>query len=512
MAFKKHLLAATITLVSSFFAIAGATQAGDADVPPATPHVDPQQLINALPSATRWLYHIDHELMRFWRMPQALGKAGGYSYGDFPTLRCNDGTLFVNKDGSQANVCLEQVDPVPNIVWQDRDFVRAKSRQVFAYGIAFHMTGNTEYLEYMKAGVKNLRDHYLDREHGGAYSYQILSTGEMAPAVKERRSQDLSYALSGLGFYYYLTRDENVLMDIIAVRDFIFDAYFDRDWKMLRWVNESSPDGDTLNQKELVAQLDQVYAYGLWLTPALPEAERKKWWSALSQLARMMIEQYYTPREGMFWGAIHDPAHKRLGTDHTDFGHSVKAMWLIYTIGKWTDDIALIEWGRTNAARILERAFNPETGAWGIKRNPDGTLDTDKEWWALCELDQVASTLALIDPAYARYLPTTYDDYLTNMVDHEHGGVFHLVDGDTLKPNIRFPKQHSWKNSLHSTEHALVAYMTTLQLRGKEIPLYYAFNVTMDDASVTPYFYHAKKQSIEPVGQGLVKVTFSDLH
>lgn len=200
-----------------------------------------------------------------------------------------------------------------------------------------------------------------------------------------------------------------------------------------------------------------------------------------------------------------------LGTDHTDFGHSVKTMWLIYTIGKWTHDIALMDWGRTNAGRILERAFNPETGAWGIKRNADGTLNTDKEWWALCELDQVAATLALIDPAYARYLPTTYDDYLTNMVDHEHGEVFHWVDGATKKPDIRFPKQHSWKNSLHSTEHALVAYLTTLQLNGQDIPLYYAFDVAMHDGSVVPYFYHAKKKSIEWMNNGAVKVTFTDL-
>lgn len=512
MNIKKHLLVTAIVLGTFLLPHAAFSRALDNAPPPATPSVNPQEIIKALPPAARWLDHMNDELMRFWLMEEALGKKGGYVYGDFPSLRCNDGTLFVNKDGSLANRCPEQMDPVPNIVWQDRDYVRAKSRQVFAYGIAFHMTGDEKYLKHMRAGVNILRKNYLDRKNGGAYTYQILSTGEMAPAVQERSSQDISYALSGLGFYYYLTRDKEVLKEIIAIRDFIFNSYFDKDWNMLRWVNKTSPDDDMPDQQELVAQLDQVYAYGLWLTPALPKKERNKWWKSLSQLAHMMIERYYTPREGMFWGAIHDPSKKMLGTDHTDFGHSVKTMWLIYTIGKWTNDLTLVEWGRTNAARILERAFNPATGAWGIKRKPDGSLDTNKEWWALCELDQVAGTLALIDPAYARYLPTTYGDYLTNMVDHKYGGVFHWVDGDTLKPNIQFPKQHSWKNALHSTEHALIAYMTTLQLRRKEIPLYYAFNATMNDASVVPYFFHAKKHSVKKMGKGVFKVTFTDLH
>jgi len=219
-----------------------------------------------------------------------------------------------------------------------------------------------------------------------------------------------------------------VLEDIKAVKKHIWDLYYDAGMGVIKWVNEKSPDGDLPDQKELVAQLDQVYAYGLWLTPALPEELREQWQKDLVNLAHIMITQFYSPRQGLFWGAITTPGIKKLGTDHTDFGHSVKTMWLIYQLGKWTGDLSLVEFGRVNAARILEVAYMEDTGEWARRVDGQGKLDKNKEWWAMCELDQVAATLALIDPAYARYLPNTYDDYLKHMVDHRHGGIWHWVD------------------------------------------------------------------------------------
>jgi hypothetical protein len=84
------------------------------------------------------------------------------------------------------------------------------------------------------------------------------------------------------------------------------------------------------------------------------------------------------------------------------------------------------------------------------------------------------------------------------------------VDWETKEPDIRYPKQHSWKNALHSFEHALVAYMTTRQLHRQDIPLYYAFEVRPGDETVHPYFYQGKIKSTEAVDGG-TRVLFTDL-
>lgn len=475
------------------------------------PQIDSNRVLAQVPIGQRWIDHLENDLMRFWAMETALGDPLGH----FPTYRCNDGSLF-----DAAAPCPELADPIPGIVWLDREFTRSVSRQVYGYGIAFHMTGNPEYLDYARAGVDYITTTLLDDQgNGGAYSYLLGEAEEPSPARLERRSQDLAYALTGLGFYYYLTRDPAVLDHIVDVKEYIFATYYEDYLALMRWVIEPSPDGDRPGQIELVAYLDQIYAYMLWLTPALPADLREEWEGDLHTMASDIMQRFYSPRVGLFWGAVTAPSEMRLETDHVDFGHSVKTMWMIYTIGRMTGDLAMVEFGRNNAAAILERAYLEETGSWARRPLNDGTLDHDKEWWILAELDQVAATLALIDPAYARYLPHTYSDWFVHMVDHEHGGIWHWVDAETNQPDIRFPKQHSWKNALHSFEHALIGYLTGQQLHGLPITLHFAFveDPNLDDPAVrrtiNPYVYRGPiDRDRSGPGETSYLVTFSRIH
>lgn len=193
---------------------------------------------------------------------------------------------------------------------------------------------------------------------------------------------------------------------------------------------------------------------------------------------------------------------------HTDFGHTVKTLWLIYEIGKLNGDVSLMDFGRTHAARILERAYVERTGSWARRIDDQGKLDEDKEWWILCELDQVAGTLGLLDPGYARYLPKTYDYYFTHMVDHENHEIWHWVNAADNLPNKRIPKQHSWKNALHSFEHALVGYIVGQQIHSKPVTLYFPFVKKPAPDAISPYFYQGNVETMERVDGGY-KVTFT---
>ncbi|MEO0970601.1 MAG: hypothetical protein AAFX80_20310, partial [Cyanobacteria bacterium J06639_18] len=238
-------------------------------------------IMNAVPKGDRWIQHLNEDLLPFWTESTALG-----TNGNFPTYRCNDGSLY---DPDQP--CEELADPIPGIVKLDREYVRAKSRQVFAYGVAYNLTGNSKYLAYAKAGVDYLRANALiDHGKGGAYTY-FDKEGIGKPEKAKRISQDMTYALSGLAFFYYLTRDSDVLQDIVNVKNYIFDYYYDQEWDLMSWtkvdyIDYKNPDGTvekvSSQQRELVAQLDQVYAYMMLLTPILPTKFngvklKKKW-------------------------------------------------------------------------------------------------------------------------------------------------------------------------------------------------------------------------------------------
>ena len=510
-------LAAAITLpaagTGTAVAAEGTSSVASTSRPAQVPQYDLDMLLASIPAGERWIIHLQDDLLRFWDMETAIGDPAG----DFPTYRCDDGSL-----PDLAALCPELQYAEPGIVFlepQWREYLRARSRQVYGYGVSFHLTGDERYLALAEDGVADIRARFLDSD-GGAYSYLLWEDDDWvgAPAARQRTSQDLAYAATGMGFLYYLTRDPELLDELIALKDYIWSMYFDEHQRFMRWVLERSPDGDTPGQRELVAQLDQIYAFMLAVAPSLPEPYRSDWEADLIVLAHTMIEQYYSPRQGMFWGAGTSTGTRRLETPHVDFGHSVKTLWMIHMIGRMVGDLDLVEFGWSHATDILEAAYLPD-GSWARRPLLDGGLDTDKEWWILAELDQVAATFSMIDPNYAGYLVTTYDYWLDHMVDHEHGGIWHMVSDATGEPfpcgpgaTNCFPKQHSWKNALHSFEHALVGYITGQQFHALPVTLHYAFVVEPEPGTVHPYFYTGELVAVEDVPYSdfpVVRYTFA---
>lgn len=461
---------------------------------------DIQAIIDDVPTGDRWIQHLNEDLLPFWDMEEAFGDP----IGNYPTYRCNDGSVY-----DPLDPCSEIENADISIVKPEREYVRAKSRQIFAYGVAYHLTGNSNYLLLAKAGVDYLVYNALAPE-GGAYTY--FEDGVGLPSEARRISQDMAYALAGLGFYYYLTRDPEILTYVVYLKDYIFDSYYDEEWGLLSWAHEdyidyvdpndpSRVETVSTQQRELVAQLDQVYGYMLLLTPTLPEffngqPLRSQWEDDLVHLATIMSEQFYSPDKNYFFGAITKPLDQQLETSHTDFGHSIKTLWLIYEIGKLTGHYELTAFAQEKAPIILEKAYLSD-GSWGRQEKKDGTIEPNKEWWILAELDQTAATFSLRDQSYAEYLTTTYDYWFDYMIDTEHGGVWHWVNASDNQPDLFWPKQHSWKNAFHTFEHDLVGYITGQAIHDEPATLYFAFKQIPENPQIRPYLFGAKVGSIK---------------
>jgi mannose/cellobiose epimerase-like protein (N-acyl-D-glucosamine 2-epimerase family) len=451
----------------------------------------PRIAASELPSLERWRHHVTDEILPFWDTPAALGTP----VGNFPTFRCNDGTLPRPQPDA---LCPELAQP-PGWMAGDmnKDFARMKSRQTFLYGVAFHITGEERYLEYARAGVAWLREHAYERDTGSAVTYWIA--GVPGPPPDQRTAQDLAYAQVGLAFYYYLTRDPAVLADLVRLERTIMERYWQASPEppggMLRWV---LADGDTpgeARREELVSQLDQINAYMLLLAPLIEDAELARGWRRdLVLLARVVEDRFFAPEHGMFWGTLQDPGSRRLGSRHTDFGHSSKAMWMLYLTGQLTGERELVDFARPLIAPLLSRAAQP-SGCWASGLEASGALDRGSQWWISAELDQAAATLAGREPSpapYAGYLARSYDCWFTRFVDHEHHDVWPGIPPDVAPETFarHAPlKQHLWKNGYHVMEHALVALITTAGLTGQRLALYYAFAAAPPRARIQPYYF-----------------------
>lgn len=461
-----------------------------------------------------WIEHLKGDLLKFWGTDKAVQMENGL----FHTYRTNKGEILSDNEEDWPVEFKEAKhdDATSGLIETEYNFIRAHSRQTYAYGIAFHMTGEAKYLELCRKGALALIDA-MDGNYG-MFVNKNRASNMWDKDRQKRISQDLSYGLTGLGMYYFLTHDTGILHKIIQVKDYIFKTYMDDARGYITWLPKSQKDPEV----QIVAQLDQIYAYMLMLTPSLPEPYQSIWKKDMKKICDILITQFFSEHYQFFWGVQSSTSHMSLGSDHTDFGHSVKTFWVIQKVGELLGDPFYIEFARPKIDKILKDAYIEADGTWARRFDEDGKLDIDKEWWILAELDQASEILSIHDPFYYGYLNTTQRYWLKHMVDHEYGEIWHMVGAKDNKPMINYPKMHSWKTSLHSFEHALFSYMTACRLKGKDITLYYAlpYEEVVCQDTVAPYMFFAnildtkssEQLTFMPDGNRVTKVIFNGLH
>ncbi len=338
-----------------------------------------------------WIHQVDSLLMPYWMQEDALG----YPAGNFPNYRFNNGEIvnpeefdFSTVPSFLSSFIIEQTDSLR------RDFLRIKSRQTFAYCVAFHLTGNEQYLSMAKMGVDFLIKNG-DYESGAPVTFWEDNIGK--PKILQRNSQDLAYSLTGLSMYYYLTRDEAILEKIIPVKNHIFSNYFDRSLlteqtKLFMLVTENF-EHDTTTSRLLVTALDQLNAYLLLLAPIVPDELENSFNDDIRRTCYAIKNNFYSEEYNVFWGDLND---KTLEQVQTDFGHSIKTFWMFYLVGKLIKDQNLTEFARTKAMKLLETAYIEETGSWAQKFSDETlAIDKGKIWWSYAELDQKLQHLVL---------------------------------------------------------------------------------------------------------------------
>lgn len=436
-----------------------------------------QQAKSDLPDKSVWQDYITNDLWPFWSSESAQ---------HFPSYRCDDGRLPERDD-----LC-----PELNAPWLrdglEYDYTRMVSRQTYAYGVMFHLTGEPQALALMQQGV----DILLSRLQEDGSVATVLQDGEPIWQSGQHTSQDLAYAQVGLAMAYSLTGDDRVLQAIERIKTHIFSRYRNPDWNMLAWtVVDQQPD-DSQSQ-ELVAQLDQLNAYLLLVYPLLDEDQQARWAEDIRWLVNVLIDSFYLPEQQRFAGVLKHGSPNAPGERHNDYGHSVKAFWMILLAGEllgqeeWT---ALAEQGIRS---ITGSAFRYKTRNDDVSQWANQSYSSGSSWWEFAELTQASATIALRAPEFIRYLPESYDSWQKQYVDKNIGGVWMGAGGGA--------KQHLWKNGYHETELALVAYITTALINDEPFSLFYA----KDSGVFKPYFFEAPTSRTIPIGLDRTRVIFN---
>ena len=450
---------------------------------------------NSLTQDIDWIYQVDSLLMPYWMMEEAQG----VPVGNFPTYRYRDGKKV---DPAQFDFTSIPEMVAPFVIVQTdsfkREFLRIKSRQTYAYGVAYHLTGNEAYLKLAKKGVDYLLEHG-EYQTGSPVTY--WQNGQGFPDLKQRNTQDLAYSLTGLAMYYYLTRDEEVLEAILRVKNYVFENYYEHSnlkehSKLMMWVLEDDESGNK-DSKFLLATLDQINAYALFVTPFLPDSLRTIFKEDVKNLAYSLKDNFYDEKHNLFWGNLNS---KIIGESPTDFGHSIKSLWMCYLSGKLVADEVLSSFAKSKALLLLETAYLEDTGSWA-EQYVDSSLAVSKGdvWWSHTELDQMAATLSFADTSlYSKYLKQTYSYWEDHMIDHDYKETWLGLDELGLPKFESVPKAIHWKNGFHSLEHALIGYLSTANYHGTEATLFYAFQKEHEPVpqKIRPYYFNADIEKV----------------
>lgn len=421
-----------------------------------------------------WLAHHRQDLMPYWDMPQALGD----TLGNFPSWRGPDG------------------EPLTD----ERRGLSTLSRGVYGYSVAFLLTGEPRYLTYARAGIDWINAHARDTEHGGWYG-QLTKAGRPVNDRAPKAVFDVASLGLAFGMYYNVTRDPEVEADLLEVRDFIFEHYYDpatsriKDALTYDLSEEIDTGANGGNGGDITNYLVPGSALLLPNVELLSDPARR---AQFRDDLRVVTEQLIARHRGTgaeswwFWGRT--GAVGGFGSGDTDFGHSIKSHELILNANVLFPDRP---WSGLSTDRdtLLQRAWDAPAARWNQRRSgPVGAgTERDSEWWIHDEADQTLAALDLGNGfAHQDWLATSAASWTNVFVDRDRAA------RETFFRPARNPalderrKTGFGKNMYHVSEHALVMFLHGRALEGVPARLHYAFPTSQAlTAQAEPYWFDA---------------------
>ena len=456
-------------------------------------------------SGDRWLRHHREDLMPYWDMHSALGTP----VGNFPSFRGRDGELL-SPTGNNPNRGLPTL-----------------ARQVYGYSLAFMLTGEERYLGYARAGIDWIEAKAKDPVNGGYFGL-LDANGAPVNALANKEVFDLASLGLAYGMYFNVTRDPEVEAELLAVRDLLFDKYYDPVGNRVK--DALSPD--------LATEVD-IGANGGDITNLLvpgtalllPNAElltdpgrRAQFRDDLRHVTDSLVARHKntasTTEPWWFWGRT--LRFGNFGANLTDFGHNIKSYEMIHNANQMFADRP---WSSLAADRdtLMNRAWDDAATRWNERLRSflpvpssatarGGCTRRPTRRWPPSTSRTASPTRA---SSHAAPRATSTSSSTTSQPARETFARVSRVAADT---DLR--KCFFGKNMLHAHEHALIMYLHGRALEGRPASLYYAFP---EDEALTavakPYWFDAAQEArvvrgdlASLPGRKVVEVAFSGLN
>ena len=359
------------------------------------------------------------------------------------------------------------------------------SRHIFAYAVAYLLSGNENYLDIARETKDFLINHAWDKQYGGWFDV-LDRQGNPVESTKSLFIQ--AYAVTGLSMYYFVTHDRDVLWYIersntlleTKAWDHINGGYFntmDREWGVLD------------SQKTFAAQVAPVSGYLLYLYLA---TRNRKYLDQAEKIMDVVCARMIDREHGWVLETFDKGWNYIPGTpDKVNIGHNLEVAWILMRLCFLKDDPSYLHITAELEVNLNQYGFARKNGFWytSIERQYSERHDAFTYWWVQAYGNMFNLCLFRMsgEKAYLHDFEQGARFWDSFFIDRKHGDTFFSVfQTGGVKDSI---KANPFKASYHSMEHCLLnfAYLNFWVSR-QPVELHFAVNTAAGKDTLYPEF------------------------
>ncbi|MDE6859812.1 MAG: AGE family epimerase/isomerase [Duncaniella sp.] len=272
------------------------------------------------------------------------------------------------------------------------------ARILWSFAASYRMTGNTAYIDMASRAKDYILDHFIDREHGGAY-WSLNADG--TPLDTKKQFYAIAFIIYGLAEYFRATGDNVAIQEALELFKVIEKHSRDRekggyieaatcDWQPIADMRLSEHDANS--SKTMNTHLHIIEGYTNLLrslkecdSMAFPAELIAQVTEATTYLLRIFLDRIENQRTHHLTLFFDDDWNKL--DDAESYGHDIEASWLLLETAQVIGDEMLIKETLSHTYHIARAGLQGRCwdGSMVYERHPDGHYDNDKHWWVQAE-------------------------------------------------------------------------------------------------------------------------------
>ena len=355
-----------------------------------------------------------------------------------------------------------QIDHQNNIITNASKGAVLNTRILWTFSAAYNFTKDESYLETATRAFDYIKNHFLDREHGGLiWEVDYLGT----PLNTRKQTYAQGFGIYGFSEYFKALKNQESL-DISKsiyskIEEHCFDSEYggylealSQDWKAMKDMRLSAKDENYPKSMNTHLHILEPYTnlYRIW-----PDADLAR---QMKKLIRTFLDYIIDPETGHF--NLFFERDWTVKAEIISYGHDIEGAWLLTEAAEILGDKALLEEVEAVAIKMTDVTLAEGAAGDGSlyyeRESASGHLDTDRHWWPQAEAI-VGFLNAYQITGAEQYLKQSMDAWefiRNNLIDRQNGEWFWSVSDQGL-PDVNNDKAGFWKCPYHNSRACMEA-------------------------------------------------------